>query len=335
MMNWKNGYSAGYYAYIIDPATWRETERLDITGGNINRTDEGLRDSADIECTEYDCGMERYIRIYLDARQSGSTVHVPLFTGLATSPSRDIDGYYETRSLECYSVLKAADDVLLERGYYVPVGAGGTQVIKDLLSCTPAPVTSEGDAPGLQTSIIAEDGETRLSMAERVLAAIGWRMRIGGDGTIELLPKPDDVSVQFDPVSRDVLEPTIKVDYDWYSCPNVLRAVQEDLSAVVRDDSPDSPLSTVSRGREVWAEESSCELNTGESISEYAVRRLKELQRVRLTAAYDRRYDPDVLVGDFVRLRYPAQGLDGVFRVTSQKIELGHSAKTSEEVEAV
>jgi len=208
-------------------------------------------------------------------------------------------------------------------------------VIKDLLSCIPAPVTSEGDAPGLQTSIIAEDGETRLSMAERVLAAIGWRMRIGGDGTIELLPKPDDVSVQFDPTSRDVLEPTIKVDYDWYECPNVFRAVQEDLSAVARDDSPDSPLSTVSRRREVWAEETSCELNTGESISEYAVRRLGELQRVRLAAGYDRRYDPDILVGDLVRLRYPAQGLDGVFRVTSQKIELGYSAKTSEEVEAV
>lgn len=334
-MNWKNGYSAGYYAYFLDPATWRETERLDITDGNINRTDEGLRDSADIECTSYEHGSERYIRIYLDARQSGSAAHVPLFTGLATSPARDIDGYYETNSLECYSVLKAANDVLLDRGYYVPAGKDGTQVIRDLLSCIPAPIAAERNAPGLQTSIIAEDGETRLSMAEKVLDAIGWRMRIGGDGLIELLPKPNEVSVQFDPVEQDVLEPSIKVNYDWYECPNVFRAVHEDLSAVARDDSPESPLSTVTRGREVWAEETSCELNTGESISEYAVRRLKELQRVRLTAGYDRRYDPDVLVGDLIRLRYPAQGLDGIFRVTSQKIELGYGAKTSEEVEAV
>lgn len=334
-MNWKNGYSASYYAYFIDPSSWRETERLEITGGSLSRSADGLRDSADIDCKEYPQGAERYIRIYLDARQGGTSSHVPLFTGLATSPSRDIDGYYETNSLECYSVLKAADDVLLDRGYYVPAEANGAQVVRDLLSCIPAPVIAEASAPGLQTSIIAEDGETRLSMADKVLSAIGWRMKIAGDGTVLLQPEPVDVSAQFDPIDQDVLEPSIKVDYDWYSCPNVFRAVKEDLSAVARDDSPDSPLSTVSRGREVWAEETSCELNTGESISEYAVRRLKELQRVRLTASYDRRYNPDVLVGDFIRLRYPVQGLDGVFRITSQKIELGFGAKTSEEVEAV
>jgi len=334
-MKWSSGFSARYYAYVVDPASWRETDRLDITGGNISRSDEGLRDSADIECKAYAQGTERYIRIYLDAEQNGASSHVPLFTGLATSPSRDIDGYYETNNVECYSVLKAADDVLLERGYYVPAGASGAAVIKELLSCVPAPVMISGTAPALQTSIIAGDGETRLSMADKVLTAIAWRMRIGGDGTIELCPKSKEEVAQFDPISQDVLEPTITVDYDWYSCPNVLRAVKDDLSAVARDDSPDSPLSTVSRGREVWAEDTSCELNTGESISEYAARHLKELQRVQLSAEYDRRFHPDVMVGDLVRLHYPAQGLEGLFRVKSQKIELGFGAKTSEEIEAV
>ena len=334
-MNWKNGFSSSYYAYIIDPKSWRETERFEITGGTITRSDEGLRDSADIDCTEYENEKERYVRIYLDARQGGSASHEPLFTGLATSPARDIDGFYETNSIACYSVLKAAEDVLLERGYYVPAGTNGADAIKDLLSCIPAPIEVEGNAPDLQTSIIAEEGETRLSMADRVLSAIGWRMRISGAGTVLISEKPTEASAQFDPVDQDVLEPSISVNYDWYACPNVLRAVQDDLSAVARDDSPDSMLSTINRGREVWAEETSCELNMGESISEYAVRRLKELQRVQLTASYDRRYHPNVLVGDLIRLRYPAQGLDGLFRVTAQTIELSHGAKTSEEVEAV
>lgn len=334
-MNWNRGFSASYYAYLIDPVSWRETERFEITGGSINRTDEGLRDSADIQCTAYESGKERYIRVYLDAKQNGAAVHMPLFTGLATSPARDIDGFYETNTVACYSVLKAADDVLLDRGFYVPAGSNGADIIKDLLSCIPAPVSVEGSAPDLQGSIIAEEGETRRSMAEKVLVAIGWRMKIDGLGTVMICPKPLDATAAFDPVEQDVLEPSIEVEYDWYACPNVLRAVQEDLSAVARDDSPDSPLSTVNRGREVWAEETSCDLNSGESISEYAVRRLKELQRIQLTASYDRRYHPDVFVGDLVRLRYPAQGLDGLFRVTSQTIELAHGAKTSEEVEAV
>ena len=334
-MNWKNGFSASYYAYFLDPASWRETGRLEITGGTIKRTDESLRDSADISCVSYEQGKERYIRIYLDARQHGGAAHIPLFTGLATSPSRDIDGVFETNALECYSVLKAADDVLLDRGYYVSAGANGAAVIRELLSCSPAPIVIDGVAPALQSTIIAEDGETHLSMAEKVLDAIGWRMRIHGEGTIELCEKATVDLARFDPIEQDVIEPTISVKYDWYSCPNVFRAVHEDLSAVARDDSPDSPLSTVRRGREVWAEETSCDFNTGESISEYAVRRLRELQHTKLTAEYDRRFHPNVLVGDLIRLHYPAQGLDGLFRVNSQSIELGYNAKTTEEVEAV
>ena len=41
---------------------------------------------------------------------------------------------------------------------------------------------------------------------------------------------------------------------------------------------------------------------------------------------------PDIFVGDLVRIRYPKQGLDSVFEVTSQKIELGPGGRTSEEV---
>lgn len=334
-MNWKNGFSASYYAYIIDPKSWRETTRLDITGGSISRSLDGLRDTADIECTFYDPGPERYIRIYLDAMQNGAACHEPLFTGLATSPARNIEGLYETNTVECYSVLKAAEDILLQRGYYVPAGCNSVTVIKELLSCTPAPIIVSGTAPSLQRSIIAEDGETRRSMADKVLAAINWRIRIAGDGTIEICEKPTTVSAHFDPIEQDVIEPSITVNYDLFNCPNVFRAIQDDLSAVARDDSPDSPLSTVNRGREVWKEDTSCELSSGESISEYAARRLKELQRVQMKAEYDRRFNPDVLVGDLINLHYPAQFLEGVFRVTSQTIELSHNAKTSEVVEAL
>ena len=288
-MKWNKGFSASYYAYIIDPASWRERERLEIISGNISRSEEGLRDSADIECRTYEQGKEQYIRIYLDARQSGEAAHVPLFTGLATSPAREHDGNLKTCTLECYSVLKACDDVLLDRGWYIPAGTGGADAVEELLSVTPAPVLINGGAPAVSKSIIAEDGETHLTMAEKILSAIGWRMRITGDGTIEICPEPETESANFDPVEEDMIEPSIAVEYDWYSCPNVFRAVQDDLSAVARDDDPDSPLSTVSRGREIWAEETSCDFNTGESIAEYAVRRLKELQSIAVTASYERR----------------------------------------------
>lgn len=333
-MNWGKGFTASYYAYIIDGKTWRETELLQITDGSISRSNTGLRDSADITCVNYK-DKERYIRIYLDVQQNGASDHVPIFTGLTSAPSRDIDGVLETNSIECYSVLKPAEDVLLQRGYYVPAEVNGGTIIKTLLSVTPAPVEVIGEAPALQTSVIAEDGENHLTMVDKVLTAINWRMRILGNGTIQIMPKASENIRTFDPLNADVLEPTLSINRDWYDCPNVFRAVSNDLVSVARDDSTDSPLSTLNRGREVWAEENNVSLNTGESIAEYAFRRLKDLQLIETTVSYTRRYDPDVLVSDRVRLNYPKQGLNGSYEITSQKITLGYGCTTEEEVKYV
>ena len=333
-MRWENGFTASYYAYIIDPKTWREIELLQITDGSISHSNSGLRDSADITCIRYN-DREQYIRLYLDVEQAGSSYHVPLFTGLTSAPTKDIDGVLESDTIECYSVLKPAEDVLLQRGYYVPTEISADLVIKQLLSVTPAPLEILGETPAMQSSIIAEDGENHLSMVEKILTAINWRMRILGNGTIQILPPAQDATRAFDPLDADVIEPTLTITRDWYACPNVLRAISGELTAEARDESDDSPLSVQNRGREIWAEETNVSLNTGESISEYAIRRLKELQLVETKASYTRRYDPDVLVSDLVRLNYPKQGLQGLYEVTSQKITLGYGCTTEEEVKYV
>lgn len=331
-MKWNKGFTASYYAYILDPQSFREVSRLEITGGTVKHESSGLRESADIDVVGYN-GTEAWVRIYLDARQNGSASHIPLFTGLGCSPGRDIDGVIETSTLQCYSVLKPAQDVLLERGYYVLRGANGAAVAKDLLSVGPAPVKIMAESPVISDTLIAEDGESCLTMAEAIISAINWQITIGGDGTIYLGPRADDTAkAVFDPLDNDAIEPQISVERDWYECPNVLRAVSGDLMAIARDDDPGSPLSTVSRGREIWAEDSASNLGSEEGIAEYARRRLTELQSVALTASYKRRYRPDIGVGDLVRLHYPKQKLDGLFRVDSQSIDLTHGATTDEEV---
>lgn len=333
-MDWDKGFTASYYAYIVDAKTWRETTVLQLTDGSISRSASGLRDSADISCVNYN-EREQYIRLYLDVQQSGGSDHVAIFTGLTSAPTKDIDGVIVTNKIECYSVLKPAEDVLLQRGYYVPAEADVGRVITDLFSVTPAPVEVLGVAPSLQTAIIAEDGENHLTMVDKILTAINWRMRILGNGTIQILPQSNETVKTFDAQNADVIEPSLKITRDWYECPNVFRAVSGDLYAVARDDSDTSPLSTINRGREVWAEETNVALNTGESIAEYAQRRLNELQQIETTASYTRRYDPGVLVGDCVRLNYPKQTLNGTYEITSQKIKLGYGCTTDEEVKYV
>ena len=331
-MNWSSGYSVSYYMTRLDPITLRDVERIEITGGSIKREAEGLRESATIDCTDYPNIVEQWVRVWLDTEQSGSSSHIPLFTGLATSPARDFKGEYETNSIECYSVLKPASDVYLLRGWYAPAGMSGASVIKELLSVIPAPVSVADNSPTLQNHIIAEESETRLTMIEKILTAINWRLIIKGDGIVRVEPKPIDPVATFDPIENDVIETQIKVSEDWFSCPNVLMAIDNELMAIARDDSEKSQLSTVNRGREVWQQETSCDLADNETIEQYAFRRLKELQKTEKTASYDRRFMPDVYPSDIVRLHYPAQGLDGNFTVRSQSIDLGYAARTSEEI---
>lgn len=280
---------------------------------------------------------EQYLRVYMDARQDNSDgEHVTLFTGLAVAPDADLGATVTSSTVTCYSVLKPCEDVFMQRGWYVPVGVNGAEMIHDLLApLIPAPVHFDAStAPNIKQSIIAEDNETYLSMAQKILQAINYRLKINGHGDIDIVPvaSDDDISATFDPIENDIIETEISIKNDWFDCPNVFQAIDDDLTAIARDDDVNSPLSTVNRGREVWQQESSVDLSDDETLEEYASRRLKELQKASLEASYDRRYWPSVEPTDNVRLHYPAQRLDGVYKVKSQSIELGHGARVSEEV---
>ena len=331
-MIWSDGFTSTYYITLVDPLTWRDTDRMEIVSGSVARSTDILRESADLEMTELPEGGERWIRVWLDADQQG-VVHEPLFTGLTSAPSRSIDGQRETFDIECYSVLKPIDDILTERGYYIPADVPAPQAAARLLRTGLAPVMvlQAEDAPRLTEAIIAEDGETNLTLALRVLDSVNWQIRIDGRGTITIEKRADTLSAIFDANENDVIELALTDESDWYSCPNVLRAISGDLTAVARDDDPRSALSTVTRGREIWAEESSVSLGTNESLAAYAIRRLKELQSPARTVSYARRFDPDVNVGDLVRINHPEVGVDGLFRITAQSLELGPGCRTEED----
>ena len=335
-MDWSRGFSARYILTTVDPKTWTDRQEFEFTEGNIDRdSSTDLRESASITMTEQITDKECWIRIYLQAQQGGTSVRAPLFTGLTAFPERKLNGIRATYNIECYSVLKPANDMILPRGYYVPAGSGAKQ-IKNLFDCIPAPVYIEGTSPITTESIVAEDGETRLSMALHVLDAIGWRIRISGDGSIVICANDENSNLTAGINDNDIIECDITDTFDWYDTPNCFMAINDDYgAAIARDDSPNSFLSTVNRGREVWKSETSVELAGGESIASYAIRKLKELQKPARTIHYSRRFFENIFLGDVVDLNYPQHNLTGKFRITSQTLSLSHGCKTEEEVESI
>ena len=333
-MNWDVGYSSAFYGMIVNPDTWQDDERIEVVSGSISKGTTDLRQSADA-VIDRSFSEETYVRFYLIAHQDAEVVREPLFTGLVVSPDRDIDGRRESHKVECYSVLKPCDDIYLARGWYAPASLSCDAIIKDLLSATPAPIEFAENTvvPELQTAIIAEDSETNLSMVDKILTAIGWVMTIDGDGVIHIEPPDNDVVYTYDNIDNDAIEPQLVIKRDWFNAPNVYRAISDDLVAVARDDSMDSPLSTVNRGREVWAQDNNVDLNDGQSISDYAIEALKKAQALVTTIEYKRRYNPNIDVGNVIQLHYPEQGIDGEWRSKSQNIEMSYGCQTSEEVE--
>ena len=334
-MNWNNGFSARYYMQVVEPNTWRDIERYEITGGNISKSDKGLIEAADIAMTQIPGTGEAWIRIYLDARQEEDGAREAIFTGLLSAPSVKWDGRRKSYQTECYSVLKPADDVLLPKGWYAPAGSNGAKMAAELLRIGAAPVTFADNSPVLASDIIAEGSETNLSMAWKIINAIGWRIRIAGSGVIDICEYDTDPRITFDALENDCIELSVTDKKDWFNCPNVFRASSGGLTAVARDDDMNSPLSTVSRGREIWKEEDNCSLNKNEGIAEYALRRLREEQAPSRSVNYYRRFRPDLYIGDMIRLHHPAQGIDSAFRITNQKISLGYGGRTEEEAEEI
>lgn len=335
-MNWDKGFSASYELKKVDPVSWLDAGSFDFVTGSVSRSDDDLQENATIQMTE--SPGECWLRVYLRARQGGDGARVPIFTGLASTPRRDLDGLRESFQAVCYSVLKPADDILVPCGYYVPAGAEGARVAAQLLRVGPAPVTFRDDGPKLQEPIVAEDTDTNLSIAQKIVDSIGWRIRISGDGSTSVEPMASDIGLRLDTMDHDAVELKISDTQDWYSVPNCYRASTGSQYAVARDDDPDSPLSTVSRKSnrggtgEIWAGESGVSLGDNESLAEYAVRKLKEAQSPARTVNYTRRFYPDITTGDLVGLHLPGHGIDGTFRISRQTITLGYGAATQEEV---
>lgn len=162
-MDWNRGFSALYELKKVDPVSWYDAGSFDLTGGNISRTEDDLQESANIQMTENP--RECWVRIYLKAKQGEGGERVALFTGLSSTPQRDLDGKRESFQAVCYSVLKPADDVLISRGFYAPAGAEGAGLAAKLLEVGPAPVTVAEGSPKLLEAIVAEEFDTNLSLS--------------------------------------------------------------------------------------------------------------------------------------------------------------------------
>ena len=151
-------------------------------------------------------------------------------------------------------------------------------------------------------------------------------------GRILFTPVQDIASLQpvwtYNDDNSSILYSDISMDHDLYGVPNVVEVIYSKnnyyyYERVVNDD-PNSPTSTVSRGREITHRVTDPDLvgiPTKAQVKEYAEQLLRNLSSVEYTVTYTHGYCP-VRVGDCVLLNYTKAGLKNVkAKVISQTIK--------------
>lgn len=333
MIDWHSSMTHTYEFYVVDPTSWRDVRRLDMVKScTINRdsTAETLG-SASLESTEV--LDECYVRVYLIAIQNGVTYRFPLGTFLVETPSEDFDGKNKSITLDAYTPLVELKGCMPPIGYTLLKQTETMKTASRLCEENMrAPVVVTESSDKLYSNFVSNLNDTWLTFISDLIANAKFQFGLDELGRVIFEPVQDLRSLRsvwtYNDDNSSILYPEISTERDLYGIPNVVEVVYSlnvgyMYSRVVNDD-PNSPVSTVNRGREVVYRDSNPNfsgLPSQEHIDDYAKQLLRDLSSLEYKITYSHGYCP-VRIGDCVTLNYKAAGLSNVrAKVISQSIK--------------
>ena len=332
MADWLSSMQQTYEFYIVDPATWSDSKRLDIVKScKISRdADSATLGSATIDVSE--SVGECYIRIYLVTIQNGVQERHPLGTFLAQTPAYSFNGKIKEISIDAYTPLLELKEKQPPIGYSLMKGDNIMKLAGMLTrENLRAPVVMANCSETLFNDFVASTNDTWLSFLSDLIYNAKYSFYIDEMGRILFSPVQDTASLQpvwtFNDDNSSILYPELSLDHDMYDIPNVVEVIyssgRDYYYAKAVNDDPNSPISTVNRGREITRRITDPGLSgnpTEAQIHEYAEQTLRSLSSLEYTVTYSHGYCP-VRVGDCVRLNYERAGLRDVkAKVISQEI---------------
>lgn len=332
MPDWSASMQQTFEYYIVDPNTWRDDKMINnVTSCDITRDSElETLGSATIDVTE--SVGECYIRAYLITIQNGVKEKFPLGTFLVQTPSSSFDGKIRNVSMDAYTPLLELKEKVPPLGYSVlknePIMSKAYQLVSENVR---APVVKAECSTKIHYDFVANTDDTWSSFVRDFISNAKYSYELDEMGRILFSPKQETASLQpvwtYTDDNSSILYPEITLDHDIYGIPNVVEVIYSNgadyyYSRVVNDD-PNSPISTVNRGREIIHRVTDPDLigdPTENQIDEYAEQLLRELSSIQYTVSYKHAYCP-VRLGDCVRLNYYKAGITNVkARVISQQI---------------
>lgn len=346
MPDWTKSMEQSYEYYTVEPTTLADVKRLNtVKSAGFNRDlDTETLGSATIDVT--DSVGETYIRGYLKTIQNGVTEKHALGTVLVQTPSSTFNGMIMNVSMDAYTPLIELKEKRPPLGYTIRKGTrimdAAYRIIREnarapVNEVEPIFVTNDDgelidESPTLQYDFVANVDDTWLSFVIDLIANARYELALDEMGHILFSPIRDMASLQpvwtYDDGNSSILLPELSMDHDLYGIPNVVEVVYsyagDCKTVVVKNEDPNSPVSTISRGREIVHRDTQPSLAgyvTQEQIRAYAERLLRSLSTIEYTVSYTHAYCP-VRIGDCVRLNYTKAGIRNIkAKVISQNIK--------------
>lgn len=342
MIDWTKSMTQTFEYYIVDPLTWADDKPIrSVKTCQISR-DESAETLGSASITITDQVGEAYIRVYLIAIQNGVRYKIALGTFLIQTPSSKFDGKSRDITVDAYTPLLELKESPPPIGYSVFKEANILDTAYELCSeQVRAPVSKTTCETNLQTDFVANVNDTWLTFLTDLIANARYKFDLDEMGRVLFAPKQDSASLQpvwtYDDDNSSILYPEVTLEHDLYGIPNVVEVIYstgvKSYTAVVVNDDPNSPISTVNRGREIKRRFTDPEIAgnpTQDQVTEYATQLLRDLSTLEYTISYTHGYCP-VRVGDCVRFNYSRAGMNNIKgRVISQTIECKPGCKVTE-----
>jgi hypothetical protein len=339
-VDWTKSMKQDFEYYTVDTESWLDRERLEcIIESDISR-DLNTETKHSFRAVTTEPIEECYIRVYMIATQGMVTEKIPLGTFLSYVPSIDYNGRLTKLDIEGYSPIIELREKIPPIGTYIAKNANIIETVSNWLQlCTRAPVIDSDYTCNSTKNYVAEISDTWYSFISGVLEDNGYFLNVDALGRIFIDKDINPVYLQpkwtFADGKDSILCNDISINQDIFDVPNVIEvsvsAGDENNSgfATARNNSPDSPVSTVNRGRIIAKRITNPQVGlTG--LQDYAKSELIKESTVETSVTYSHGYCP-VTIGDCIMLSHSRFGIDNMkLKVTSQSISCKTGCVVSE-----
>jgi len=277
---------------------------------------------------------EGYYRIELIVTQGDDRQIFPIATLLCSSRVGEIDRHMSEMDVDCYSVLKPASEVYFANGSFAPIKMNGAEWCAQKLreGGVAAPINVSGSFT-LNQYYVFDDSTSYLAGVWQVLNGAGWVMMIAGDGTITIRKKPSAFFIKAGKDMRGLFLTTFDYNGSIEGIPNKYIATDASgRTATATNTNNNSITSYGKRGRWIEYRDSSPVLVNGESLADYAKRKLIEASSILEQWSYQREYYPNLDPFRIIEFNFPEEGMIGNYRVLKQSLKFDKGLTINETV---